>query len=247
MPKDIILECRNCSLGYARDKPLIAGLNLAIYKNDFLGVIGPNGCGKTTLLRSLMGLLKPQAGDLIRAKNIPFGYCKQRQFIDTLFPVTVFEMVMMARTKFIKPFRAPGHIDRKSVEESLKVVGILNLRNERFYNLSGGQKQRVLIARALALGPDVLILDEPTTDLDIKGEREILKLVENLHKQEKFAVILVTHELNEIINYAQRFIFLNTHLPPKIVAKNGLSEELLSEIFDTPIKLSQVNGKTSVF
>ena len=207
MQEDIILEYGNCALGYARNKPLITGLNLAIYKNDFLGVVGPNGSGKTTLLHSLMGLLKPQTGEIIRAKNLSFAYCKQRQFIDALFPVTVFEMVMMSRTKFIKPFRAPRLIDRERIEESLKAVGVLNLRNERFYNLSGGQKQRVLIARALALEANLLILDEPTTDLDIKGEREILKLIEGLHKEEKIAVILVTHELNEIINYAQRFIF----------------------------------------
>ncbi len=240
-----IVEIKNTKLGYGR-LVVFDSLNLDIFEADFLGIIGPNGSGKTTLLRTIIGLLKPQAGEVIKDKNLRFGYCMQRQFIDTLFPFTVFEIVMMARTKFIGPFKRPSSIDKQRVLEALNVAGIGKLAQERFYNLSGGQKQRTIIARALALEPNFLILDEPTTDLDVKAEREVLELIRMLHLKQRLTVALVTHELNEVINYAQKFMFLNKKLPYKIFERGELTEGLLSEIFGIQIDLKEIDGKKIV-
>jgi len=240
-----IVEFKNAKLGYGR-LAVFDFLNLDIFEGDFLGIIGPNGSGKTTLLRSIIGLLKPQAGDVIKDKNLRFGYCMQRQFIDTLFPFTVFEIVMMVRTKVIGYLRKPRSIDKQKVLEALDITGISGLSRERFYNLSGGQKQRTIIARALALEPSFLILDEPTTDLYVKAEREILDLIKTLHLRQRLTIALVTHELNEVINYARKFMFLNKNAPYKTFERGELNEGLLSEIFETQINLKEIDGRKIV-
>lgn len=258
-----IIEFKSARLGYGK-KIVFDSLNLEISEGDFLGIVGPNGSGKTTLLRSIMGLLKSKAGQITRDENLRFGYCMQRQFLDTIFPFTAFEIVMMVRTRFIGPLRGPRSIDRGKVLKALEITGIANLTKEPFYNLSGGQKQRVLLARALSTEPNFLILDEPTTDLDIKAEREILSLIKGLQQRENLTVALVTHELNEAINIAQKFIFLNPALscskeivekrkggvnksiPCRIFDRDELSGSLLSEIFDTQITLKEIDGQRMV-
>jgi len=232
-------------LGYGR-KIVFNNLNLQIFEGDYLGIVGPNGSGKSTFLRSIMNLIKPQGGEIICDKNVRFGYCMQRQSIDTIFPFTVFEIVMMARTKMIGPLKKPSCKDKDEVVRALKLTGISDLACERFYNLSGGQKQRVLLSRALSLEPNFLVLDEPTADLDIKAEREILELINVLHREKKLTIALVTHELNEIINNAQKFIFLNRQAPKKIFEKNELNENLLSEIFEAEIKFEKMGEKIVV-
>ena len=240
-----IVEFKSAKLGYGR-KIVFDALDLEIYEGDFVGIVGPNGSGKTTLLRSIMGLLKARSGEVTRDRNVCFGYCMQRQFIDTIFPFTVFEIVMMARAKIIGPMGKPAEKDRRAVISALEMTGIRELASERFYNLSGGQKQRALLARALGVEPNFLVLDEPTADLDIKAEREILGLIKGLHLEKNLTIALVTHELNEIINNAQKFIFLNKHAPKNIFTKEELDERLLSEIFDARIKLERIDGKIVV-
>ena len=236
------VEIKNATFGYGR-KAVFNRLSLDIYENDFLGVVGPNGSGKTTFLRGVMGLIKPIVGEVTRAKGLKFGYCMQRQFIDTLFPFTVFDIVMMARVSTKGVFKGPDRKDRARVSESLDVAGILRLGKSAFRDLSGGQKQRVLIARALSLEPNILILDEPTTDLDIKGEREILELITALHKAKKLTVVLVSHELNEVINCSGKFLFLNSKLPHQIVMKDDLNEHMLSEIFGVKMVFKKIDDK----
>jgi len=240
-----MIKFKSTKLSYGK-KTIINSLNLDIYEGDFLGIVGPNGSGKTTILRSIMGLLKPQLGQIIRDKNLRFGYCMQRQLIDTIFPFTVFEIALMARTKIIGPLRKPSRIDRERVLEAIEIAGISDLISEPFYNLSGGQKQRVLIARALSIEPNFLILDEPTTDLDIKAKREILDLARTLHQNQKLTIVLVTHELNEVINYAKKFIFLNKKNTCNVFTKEELSQDVLSEIFETKIKIKEIDGRSIV-
>jgi ABC-type Mn2+/Zn2+ transport system ATPase subunit len=240
-----IIEFKSARLGYG-SKVVFNALNMEIFEGDCIGIVGPNGSGKTTLLRSIMGLLKSSSGEIIRDKNISFGYCMQRQFIDTIFPFTVFEITMMARARIIGPLRRPTEKDISIVRRALEMTGVLDLAQERFYNLSGGQKQRTLLARALALEPNFLVLDEPTADLDIKAEKEILALIVALGDKNNLTIAMVTHELNEVINNAEKFIFLNKHAPQNILRKDQLNSQLLSEIFDTPLRLEKIDGKLTV-
>jgi ABC-type Mn2+/Zn2+ transport system ATPase subunit len=240
-----IIEFKSAKLGYGR-KVVFDSLSLEICEGDFIGIVGPNGSGKTTLLRGIMGLLKVRSGEIIRDKGVCFGYCMQRQSIDTIFPFTVFEIVMMARARTIGPLRKPGEKDKRIVSRALEMTGIRELASERFYNLSGGQKQRVLLARALGLESNFLVLDEPTSDLDIKAEREILELIKTSHTKNNLTIALVTHELNEALNNAQKFIFLNRKAPQRMFNKDELTSELLSEIFNFPMKLEKVDGRLIV-
>ncbi len=236
-----LVAFKNVKLGYG-GTTVFGKLNFSIYQGDFIGIVGPNGSGKTTILRSIMGLLKPQSGKIERSGSLRFGYCKQRQFVDTLFPFTVREIVMMGRTGLIGCFKRPSHLDKKKVREALETVKIPELISERFYDLSGGQKQRVLIARALAVEPQFLILDEPTTDLDVKAEREILGLIKELHQKKNITVALVSHEFNEFVNLAEKFIFLKEKDSSRVYNLDELNEELLSDIFNTDIKLREIDG-----
>jgi len=244
--KKKIIKFEKVCLGYGRRK-VFNSLSFDVLEGDFLGIIGPNGSGKTTILRSIVGLLKPQQGEISTGTDLRFAYCMQRQFIDTLFPFTVYEIVMMARTSLIGRLRRPQACDRGGVKHALEIVGIPHLINERFYNLSGGQKQRTLLARALSTEPNFLVLDEPTTDLDIKARREILELVQSLHQEQKITIILVTHELNEVINFAQKFMFLSTAHPDRIYDKSELNQELLREIFETPLQLKEMDGRAIIY
>lgn len=241
-----IIEFKSVRLGYNK-KVVLDSLDFEIYEGEFLSIVGPNGSGKTTILRSIMGLLKPQAGQITRDKTLRFGYCMQRQSLDTILPFTVYEVVMMVRTSLIGPLRSPRSIDKSKVLKALEITGVSELAREPYYNLSGGQKQRVLLARALASEPNVLTLDEPTADLDVKAKREILDIIKKLHQEQKITVILVTHELNEAINIAQKFIFLNKSTPCKVFANEELNGNLLSEIFGIGVTLKEIGGRKLVY
>jgi len=247
MSKEKLVEFCDVKLSYGK-KIVFEKLNFSINQGDFLSIVGSNGSGKTTILRSIMGLLRPASGRIVKTKPLRFGYCKQRQFVDTLFPFTAYEIVMMARINLIGYLKKPSSFDCKKCLRAMETAGIASLASQRFYNLSGGQKQRVLIARALALEPDFLILDEPTTDLDLKAEREILGLITGIHKESKsLTIALVSHEFNEFINLADKFIFLKSSFIDKSYRREDLNEALLSQVFATPVILREVEGKKFIF
>jgi zinc transport system ATP-binding protein len=243
MPK--LIEFKDVRLGYGR-KTVIESIGFEIGEGDFLAVFGPNGSGKTTLLHGLMELIKPQKGSIERLGNSSFGYSMQRQNLDTLFPFSVYEVVMMARTKLIGPFRLPSVNDRKKVEDVLRITGCWSLREEPFYHLSGGQKQRALIARALCSEASILVLDEPTADLDRKVAREIMDLIKELQGQQDLTIIIVSHEINEIINYANKFLFLSKNVKQQIYPREQLTGELLSQVMELPVELLERGGKKTL-
>ncbi|MCM8776681.1 MAG: metal ABC transporter ATP-binding protein [Candidatus Omnitrophica bacterium] len=240
-----LLELEHAQLGY-RKITVLNDVSLSINKGDFLGIIGPNGTGKTTFLKSVMGLLKLKKGKIIKHTDIKFGYCMQRDFLSNVFPFTVVEIVLMMRTRYSKPFHGYTNNDRQAAIRSLRYCGIEHLANSRFYNLSGGQQQRVLIARALSLEPDVLVLDEPTIDLDVKGKKEILYLILKLHREYQLTVLLASHELNQVINYADKFLFFADSRCFGIYHKKELSSEILSKIFGIDIEICHFNNKQLV-
>jgi len=240
-----LIEFKDVFLGYGR-KTIIESIRVEIGQGDFLAVFGPNGSGKTTLLHGLLGLIKPQNGAIQRLGDSSFGYCMQRQNLDTLFPFSVYEVAMMARTKLIGPFRRPSVNDRQKVEDILRISGCWALRAEPFYHLSGGQKQRALIARALCSEPSILVLDEPTADLDRKVAREILNLIKELQGKQDLTIIVVSHEINEIINFANKFLFLSKNVKQQIYPREQLTGEILSQVFELPVELMEKGGKKTL-
>ncbi len=234
----MLLSFQEVALGYGRQE-IVKGLTFSVNRGDFFGIVGPNGAGKTTLLKTLLGLLKPLQGTITgpAARPVRFGYCIQRQSVDEIFPFTVHEIVMMGRTNLLGPLVKPGPDDFRKVDQCLEAAGIQALAEQRFTELSGGQQQRALVARALATDPDCLVLDEPTNELDIKGSREIMDFIQTLHRDLALTVILVSHELDRVLNYADRFLLLNQEGKPYTVDRDKLTERLLEEVFQVRVKL----------
>jgi ABC-type Mn2+/Zn2+ transport system ATPase subunit len=215
-------------------------LTLTIDAGEFVGVIGPNGSGKTTLCRAVLGLMAPVDGHLhifdcacdeLRCHHrAKIGYLPQKGVVDRNFPVTVLETVMMGRYGAMGLFRRPGKADRGIAMEALAHVGMERYKDTALGHLSGGQQQRVFIARALAQQPQVLLLDEPTTGLDITTQHNVIELVEDLHQELGLTVLLVTHDINMIRTRVDRLVLLKTRLyaagPPADVLKADILRDV---------------------
>jgi len=243
---DSLLEYKNVDLGYGRSE-VLRSVSFTLRRGDFLGIVGPNGAGKTTLLRSMFGMLKPIKGKIIvRSRDLRFGYVPQRQDIDRQFPLTALELARMGHYPSLGVFGRFGTQGNKRVADCLERVGMYHLRNKPYRELSGGQKQRVLIARALVSKANVLLLDEPTHDMDIAAENEIMGLIGNLHKKGNLTVILVTHLLNLAAGYAQFIAILKDG---KFIM--GRSDEILqadriSGVYGIPVYVERLHGRTMV-
>ena len=241
-----IISFQGVSLGYGK-KIVLKDLNFDILSNDFLGIIGPNGVGKTTLLKGILGIIKPASGSIkSRESHIKFGYVVQRQFVDEVFPLTAREIVSMGRYRNIRLGRGLRKGDWDHVNHALEVAGISPQAHQTYRSLSGGQKQRVLIARALASEANILILDEPTNDMDIKGETQIMELIKKIHAERSATVVIVSHLLHNIINYVQRLAFVTRDKFIIQSIQEATTGSYLSEVFNSPVKVAEVSGKKVV-
>ncbi len=247
----IKLEHLNVSL---EGNLVLRNLSLEIPDGACVGIIGPNGSGKTSLLRSVLGLIKPSSGRIEVMGTVPtrrsrrgrqIGYVPQVRSVDREFPVTVFDVVMQGRIGKLGLLRRPGRADRQVVESCLAKVGISNLAGKQIGALSGGQQQRAFIARALAQESSLLLLDEPATGLDIPTQQSIYELLEELH-QEGVTTLTTTHDLLALDFHHFGFIScINKELvafgPPQEV----LTNEILAKTFSGfPIPLGREAGKT---
>lgn len=213
----------------------LENINLKIKTGEFLAIIGPNGGGKTTFLKSLIGSLKPTSGEVLIKGNMPIGYVSQFTFFDRAFPINVLDVVLIGRLKNkIKLFHRYSKKDVKYAESIMKSLGILNLKNRQISQLSGGQMQKVLIARALATNPKILILDEPTASLDSKTKKEIYEILYKL-KGEK-TVIIVTHEVENITSYIDSIAYINKELKHYGQSKN-IDNSLIKKGYGDSLKL----------
>jgi len=239
-----IVTFRDVVLGYGRTV-IVPGISFAVSPGDYLGVIGPNGSGKTTLLRAILGLHRSWSGCIERRPGSRFGYCMQRQQLETPFPFSVSEMVLMGRVAVRGICRRCTQDDRRAARRALDRLGIRHLEDRPFRELSGGQRQRVIIARALAGEPHALVLDEPTSDLDLASERELLDILRTLNR-DGLAVLLVSHELGNVINEAKSFVFLNAGRPPVFLPADALDGISLGAAMGTPVQLHAVAGRKVV-
>jgi zinc transport system ATP-binding protein len=229
-----LIEIKNLSAGY--DKvPVIEDVNIDIYEQDFLGVIGPNGGGKTTLLKAILGLLKPMDGSInfrsdIKGRQKPFGYLPQVKHIDQKFPITVFDVVQSG--SIMQGASKSKKIIKEKAEYLLKEMGISEIRNKAIGELSGGQMQRVFLCRALLSDPKILILDEPDTFVDNRFEGELYERLRILNKE--IAIILVSHDVGTISSYVKTIACVNKYV--HYHASNKITQEQL-HAYNCPIQI----------
>ncbi len=243
-----LIEFRNAQLGYSRRKVILGDVTLTISRGEFLGIVGPNGSGKTTLLRTLLGLIRPIGGEVNRGEHgaLRIGYVPQRETVDTLFPIPVQDIVLMGRYGRIGVIRRPGQADREVARRCLEHVGIAHLADRNYPELSGGQRQRVLIARALATEPELLVLDEPTHGMDMPSEHALMDLVSHLHSEHGLAVVIVSHLLGAIAEYAQRIAIITEGHLEAGDREEMLTAERLSRLFGMDVRVYQHDGKYAV-
>lgn len=236
-----IIYFSNVSIGYG-SKVILRDLNISIEENDFTGLVGPNGSGKTTFLRTLLGNIKPLTG-IIEKNNIVFGYVPQRDVVQPLLPYTVHDVVMMGRYSLLGILKAPSKLDEEIVNESLGRVGISALKSLNYNSLSGGQRQRVLIARALAVKPDVLILDEPTNGLDTPSHYSVLSLIAELHDESNLTVLIVSHLLTDVANLVKKIILFEAGSFQYGNTNEILSDENLTKTYSSNIEVKKIDGE----
>jgi ABC-type Mn2+/Zn2+ transport system ATPase subunit len=236
--QESLISSRNLDIGFGR-RVIASNINLDIHTGERWGIIGPNGAGKTTLIRTLMGVLPPVQGMVERKKTIRFGYVKQRQSLHDLYPFTVFEVVLTGRYGRIGALRGHGRQDTEAVQSALARTGIADLHDRPVRDLSGGQKQRVLIARALCSEPDVIILDEPTNDMDIAGEESVLALIRDVHEQTGAAVMIISHLLHAVLRVAEHIMFINESDIGIFTKEEFIKDNHLERFYDMPIRISE--------
>ncbi len=230
-----LIQIENLTLGYDKE-PVLRNVYLELFDNDFLGVIGPNGGGKTTLLKAILGLLKPMKGTIVFRQDIagkkrPIGYLPQVKHIDRNFPITVFDVVRSGSLMQQRSKITASELKRK-VEELLSEMGIINIRNRAIGELSGGQMQRVFLCRALLSDPRILILDEPDTFVDNRFEGELYEKLRILNHT--MAIILVSHDMGTISSYVKTIACVNGELhyhPDSTITQEQLDK------YNCPIKL----------
>jgi len=209
--KDSVVNFEQVTFSY-QHTPVLKDVSLRVNEGEFVGIIGPNGGGKTTLLKLMMGFLKPTSGSIQIFGNQPLNslksiaYVPQTARFDRQFPISVMELVLSGRLSKLPWYGQYSQIDKVKAIEALERVGLAKLHGSTFGNLSGGQAQRALIARALVSEPKLLLLDEPTASVDAEAEADIYKILESLKGE--MTMIMVTHDLAAVVNKLERVILV---------------------------------------
>lgn len=238
MNKNLLLRLQNVSVSYGQ-KTVLHDVNLCLHEKDFLGIIGPNGGGKTTLVKAMLGLVRPQSGcitfykDGQAAPRIGMGYLPQYNRIDTKFPISVYEVILsgLSSEKRIWQRFSPEHHER--VRETIQRMGLGGLEHRPAGALSGGQLQRALLGRAIISRPEIVILDEPNTYIDKCFESQLYALLEEINRHS--AIVLVSHDIGAVLQNVRSIACVNetldyhpdTEVPP----------DWLERHFDCPIDL----------
>lgn len=218
-----------------RGHTVLEAVNLSIYPDDFFAIIGPNGGGKTTLLRVILGLLRPCRGEVrFRGGMSTLGYVPQFRTFDFDYPITVREMVISGRLGRISRLpRRYGSLERERADEALETMGISDLADRQIRDLSGGEQQRAIIARALVGEPNVLLLDEPTVYVDTPTTLQFYEILDQL--RERMAIVLVTHDIGVIPDRITRVACLNRRLYTHDSAE--ITPDMLEAAYHCPVDL----------
>ena len=221
------------------DRPILEKVNLAVNERDFVWIVGPNGGGKTTLLKLVLGLLQPQRGRIEILGRVPnkarnmIGYMPQVAQFDPQFPVAVRDVVMMGRLGNGRQLGFYRKEDRRAADAALEQAGLSHLREEPLASLSGGQQRRVLIARALASRPSLLILDEPTANLDVLVEKELFELFRKLN--EHLTIMIASHEAAFVSGFIKRVVCVNRRVTEHPTSE--VDSEHLGDIYQKGLRV----------
>ena len=249
-----LLNASGLIFGYEPDKPILRGVNFSAKEGVFTTLLGPNGSGKTTLLRCLLGELVPSAGEVLLDDRTLTEYgSRQRakvlayvpQFPKSAFAFTSRQIVLMGRLAHTGPLGIPGDDDLKVVELAMEMTDSIAFADRTLDELSGGEAQRVMIARALAQQPQVLLLDEPTSHLDIRHQLGIYRMMQRLASEWGIAVVCVSHDVNLASRFADRLVLMKSG---KILADGDpgevLRRDVLETAYDVEIDLIDIPGNT---
>jgi ABC-type cobalamin/Fe3+-siderophores transport system ATPase subunit len=242
------IEIHDATVSY-REHIALKNISLSIETGSFTAVVGPNGAGKTTLLTLINGLGRLQNGT-VKIFNKPvksmywsrvrkeIGYVPQHLDIDERMPISVYDTILLGRYGKIGLFRYPGKKDHATVDRISKLVGVEHLLKKPIGHLSGGEMQKVSIARALVQEPKILLLDEPTANLDIRAEHEVMYLIEHIYRTEKLTIVFVTHLLDHLPGSCTAAILLkNGHIVAAGKTEDVFTEEQLTAVYDYRVKL----------
>ena len=240
-----LVEVTGASVAYGARRrapgaePVLVDVDLRIDPGAFTAVVGPSGSGKTTLLRLLLGAVRPSAGRVERARGVRVGYVPQVESVDWQFPVTVGECVLMARTGRRWPW--PSREERSEVAAVLDRLGLGGLEDRHIRALSGGQQQRVFVARALIDRPGLLLLDEPTSGVDVRTRHDVLHLLGDLNAQ-GLAVLVTTHDLNGIAAHLPYVVCLNRSVIAAGAPEDVLTPDVLARTYGAPMEVLEHAG-----
>ncbi len=238
MASEIIVRAEHLSVAY-QDKLVLEDITFDIHAGEFWGILGPNGSGKTTLLRAMLGLNEPFSGSITMFGKNPhelgserdrIGYVPQHAIIDFNFPIRVKDVVLLGRSRKIGIGHRASQSDKDAVAQAMEFVEITDLADRQIGRLSGGQRQRVLIARALALQPSILLLDEPTAALDVNAAESFYEWLNNMHEKMNLTLVLVSHDVGVVSRYVSSVACLNrtlvAHGVPSEVLAGGALEKM---------------------
>lgn len=233
-----IIKIENLSAGYD-NKTVLYDINLRVAEKDFLGIIGPNGGGKTTLIKVILGLLKPTEGKItyydngVPTENLEIGYLPQYNSIDKKFPISVYEVILSGLNKQKALFKRFTKEHHERVKETISMMGLEGLENKAIGQLSGGQMQRTLLGRAIVSNPKAIILDEPNTYIDKRFEARLYSLLEEINKQR--TIILVSHDIGSVLQNVKSIACVNGTLDYH--PQSEVSTEWIEEKLQCPIEL----------
>ncbi len=245
-----VLELKGVTAGYDKSK-VLQDVDLKLMPGDFVGLLGPSGSGKTTLLRVILGAVPVQRGEVVvhdrplRGRNNRAGYVPQLETIDWNFPVTVEEAVMMGRTRSNRWLPWYRKQEKELAYDMMQRLGISGLAKRHIRQLSGGQQQRVFLARALVSSPDLLLLDEPTSGVDLKTRDDVMHLLHDLNHA-GVTIVLTTHEINAVAVHLPRIVCLNGSIVADGPPHRVITPHILQEVYGAEMPVIQYHGMTLV-
>jgi zinc transport system ATP-binding protein len=212
----VAVETRSLGFSYGQGPPVLSDVDLSVARAQFVAIAGPNGGGKTTLLRLVLGLERPDAGEALLfgepavefSRRETIGYLAQRTELGVSAPATVREVVAAGRLPRVGLLRRAGREDREKIDEAIARVGLTAVAGRPLSRLSGGQQQRAFIAKALAAEPELLVLDEPTTGVDAEAQEAFAALLDRLHRELGVTILYVSHEFGAVERFVERIVLV---------------------------------------